>query len=166
MELPPDSLYGMTPAAAREYITAHISTKLLNEKKLAELEAALSKWKERAALARTKGIEDLAQAADAEAARIGAERDTLTAETNTLAAQIETMRRQLPGLSARERSIDPDLLEQELLMAAGRTPGDEDEAKAVDAERKLAGLEKHAAADEQLAALKARMANGGEKASE
>ncbi|MFA6508288.1 MAG: chromosome partitioning protein [Treponemataceae bacterium] len=158
MELPPDNLYGMTPAAAREYIAAYISTKLLNEKKLAELEGSLSKWTDRAALARSKGIEDLAAAADVEIARISGDRDKLGTETQELSAQIDTMRRQLPGLSARERSIDPDLLEQELLIAAGRTPGDEAEQSAVDAERKLASLEKHTAADDQLAALKERLA--------
>ena len=161
MELPPDSLYGMTPEAAREYIAAHIQTKILNEKKLAELDAALAKWKDRAALARTKGIEDLEAAATAEAAKVGAERDKIAAETDELTAQIDSMRRQLPSLGARQRTIDPDLLEQELLIAAGRTPGDEEEAAAADAARKIAHLEKHAAADEQLAALKARLAGEG-----
>lgn len=165
MELSPDNLYGMTPAAAREYVTAHVATKLLNEKKLAELDAALKKWTERAALASGKGMADLAAAAEAEAARAGAERDRLAAETRELEAQIESMRRQLPGLAARERSVDPDLLEQELLIAAGRTPGDDAEASAADAAVKFAELEKHAAADEQLAALKARL-NGSTGESE
>lgn len=157
MDLPPDSLYGMTPAAAREYIAAHVATKLLNEKKTAELEAAVKKWTERATLARNKGIEDLAAAAEAEAARAVADRDKIAAETRELEAQIESMRRQLPGLAARERGVDPDLLEQELLIAAGRTPGDEAEASAADAAKKIAELEKHAAADAQLAAMKARL---------
>jgi phage shock protein A len=159
MDLPPDNLYGMTPAAAREYLAAHAATRLLNEKKLAELETAVKKWTDRAALARSKGVADLAEAADAEAARAAAERDKLAAETRDLADQIERMRRQLPGLAARERGVDPDLLEQELLIAAGRNPGDE---AAAAAERQLGDLEKHAAADAELAALKARL--GGKDA--
>jgi len=61
------------------------------------------------------------------------------------------MRRQLPGLAARERSIDPDLLEQELLMALGQT-GEE-----AGTERAFQKLEKEKSADEALDALKARM---------
>jgi chromosome segregation ATPase len=100
MDLPPDNLYGMAPEAAKEYIAAHVATKLLNEKKLAELEADLKKWTDRVVLARSRGVEDLAAAAEAEAARIGAERDRLAGETQELEGQIERMRRQLPGLEA------------------------------------------------------------------
>jgi chromosome segregation ATPase len=158
MDLPPDNLYGMAPEAAKEYIAAHVATKLLNEKKLAELEADLKKWTDRVVLARSRGVEDLAAAAEAEAARIGAERDRLAGETQELEGQIERMRRQLPGLEARRREIDPDLLEQELLIAAGRTPGDEVEEAAAEAGRKLSDLEKRTAAEAELAALKARLA--------
>jgi len=160
MELSPDNLHGMAPDAAKEYIAAHVATKLLNEKKLAELDAAAAKWTERARLAREKGVADLAEAAEAERARVLSERGALAAETEALAASIETMRRQLPGLAARQRSVDPDLLEQELVIAAGGTPGDE----AADTARKIGELEKGAAADEALAALKARLAGGPEGA--
>ena len=153
MDLPPDNLYGMTPAAAREYIAAHVTTKILNDKKLAEIDAAVKKWVDRAAFARGKGVADLAEAADAEAVRAAAERDKLATETRELEAQIERMRRQLPALAARERGVDPDLLEQELLIAAGRNPGEEEDAAT---ERQLADLEKRSAADAELAALKAR----------
>jgi hypothetical protein len=78
----------------------------------------------------------------------------LAAEAAGLRESIERMRRQLPGLAARQRSIDPDLLEQEMLIALGRNPGDE---AAVGLERKMAGLEKTAGAADALAALKAKM---------
>ncbi len=160
MEFSSDNLYGMSPEAAKEYIAAHAATRLLNEKKIAELDAAAAKWRERAALARSKGVADLAEAAEAELARTAAERDALAAETAELARSIESMRSQLPGLAARQRSVDPDLLEQELLIAAGRTPGDEAEAAAAETGKKLDGLEKESAADAALAELKARMARG------
>ena len=156
MERADDDLYGMTPEAAKEYIAAHLTTKLLQEKKLADLEAETAKWTERAALARGKGLEELAAAAEAEAQRTGAERDKLAAETADLIGQIERMRRQLPALASKQRTVDPDLLEQELRMAAGHEPGSEGDAE--DTARRIAALEKESAAETQLAALKARMA--------
>ena len=154
MEQRPDDLTGMDTASAREYIAAHIATVKLTEKKLAELDAELAKWASRTELARSKGAADLVQAADAETARVQADREKIAAEAAELNAQIERMRSQLGGLAARERTIDPDLLEQELHMAAGGTPGESNPAAT---ERKFAELEKAAAADEALALLKAKL---------
>jgi hypothetical protein len=65
------------------------------------------------------------------------------------------MRGQLAGLAARERSIDPDLLEQELLIARGGTPG---ETPAPNLERRFAAAE----ADAALEALKAKLKTAGQ----
>jgi hypothetical protein len=73
-----------------------------------------------------------------------------------LKSQIETMRSQLPGLAARERSIDPDLLEQELLISRGYLPGDEVKAET---DRRVRDLEKNAALDAELEALKTKMSH-------
>ena len=81
-----------------------------------------------------------------------------SAEADELRSGVERMRRQLPGLEARRRTIDPDLLEQELLIAAGRMPGDEG---AAETERRLAELEKSSGADAALEELKAKMGLGG-----
>jgi hypothetical protein len=61
------------------------------------------------------------------------------------------MRRQLPGLAARERSVDPDLLEQEFKILLGEELGGGNEEKQV--ERKFDNLN----ADTALEALKAKM---------
>ena len=61
------------------------------------------------------------------------------------------MRRQLPGLAARERSVDPDLLEQELLMALGRS------SEEAAAEKAFQELEKEDSAEAALQVLKAKM---------
>jgi hypothetical protein len=68
------------------------------------------------------------------------------------------MRTQLPGLAARERSIDPDLLEQELLISAGHLPGDGEKVKN---ERILRELQKDNDAETALAKLKAKMEQEG-----
>lgn len=154
MEQRPDDLHGMESAAAKEYIIAHIASLKLTEKKRADLDAEIAKWTGRVELARSKGEEALAAQAEGEAARVRQDRDRIAAEAAELRSQIEHMRLQLPGLAARERSIDPDLLEQELLMAAGRMPGEEE---AAETERKLSDMEKNQSAEAALAALKAKM---------
>ncbi|MCA1949952.1 MAG: chromosome partitioning protein [Treponema sp.] len=154
MEQRPEDLLGMSPEDAKAYIVAHLATLKLTEKKRAELEAELEKWKSRVELARSKGAEDLAQEAEKAAERIRADLTAIQNEEAELKLQIESMRRQLPGLAARQRTVDPDLLEQELLIATGRLPGDE---AAAETERNLAKLEKEAQAAAALAELKAKL---------
>ena len=123
-DLIPDRLAGMNAAAAREYILAAITTLKLTEKELRSLEEDAAKWKGRMELARSRGMEDLRKEAEAEAEKADTKISRLREEERSLKERITAMQRQLPGIAARERSIDPDLLEQELLMAIGKT-GDE-----------------------------------------
>jgi phage shock protein A len=157
-EKPADDVSGMTVAAAKEYIFGFIAAVKLNEKEIAGLEAEADKWRKRIGLARAAGEPDLALEAERRAAETDHNLESLKAETAVLKAQIKNMTAQLPGLAARERSIDPDLLMQEILIAAGFNPGDEDK---LDQERKFAALEKDAAADKALAAMKAKLADPG-----
>jgi phage shock protein A len=158
-QLPEDSglpaYSGMGAADAKEYIFHCMTTLKLTEKKHGELNGEYEKWLARLALATSRGAEDLAAAAQGEANKIRAERDAIEAEIAQLKAQIQRMRGQLPGLAARERSIDPDLLEQELLITLGYTPGEED---APERERRFAAAE----ADAALEALKAKLKTDGQ----
>jgi len=155
METRDDDLIGMTEAEAKEYILQHMATLKLTEKRLDQLNGEVEKWTSRLTLAREKGLDDLAAGAQGELERWKAERDRIASEAEMLRAQISRMRHQLPGLGARQRSVDPDLLEQELLMATGSLPGDEDQVKL---ERDLRDLEKTQTAQTDLAALKAKLA--------
>ncbi|MDR2617618.1 MAG: chromosome partitioning protein [Treponema sp.] len=146
-----DDLIGMDPSAAKDYILRFIAALKLTENQIREIAAEEKKWKNRAALARAHNAEDLAAEAEKETERIRSKQAALEEEAAILKRQIEKMRRQLPGLAARQRSIDPDLLEQELLMAAGRMPGEEKEAAR---DREFEKLEKEQAAQEALEALK------------
>jgi phage shock protein A len=150
MEQSPEDLRGMGVADAKDYIFHHITTLKLTEKKHGELNGEYEKWLSRVNLARSGGKEDLALSAQGEAEKLQAERDALAAEIADLKARIQHMRDQLPGLAARERSIDPDLLEQELLIALGGAPGDDGKA---DLDRQFEAAETDAA----LEALKAKL---------
>jgi len=151
------NLAGMSAGAAKDYVFSHITQKKLNEKRLSELAAEAQKWKGRSDLAREKSAPDLAAQAEAQAAEIEGKIAALTAENDALKNDIAAMIRQIPALAAAERSIDPDLLLQELLIAAGLNPGDEDK---LGRDRKFADLEKEAAAEDALAALKAKLSEG------
>ncbi|MDR2182048.1 MAG: chromosome partitioning protein [Treponema sp.] len=154
----PGNIAGMTVPQAREFIRAHLVQMRLNEKQYAALETEAAKWRGRAELARSQSAADL----QAEAERLAAAAETklaaLKAETAELAADVQRLFRGLPALAARERSVDPDLLLQELLVSAGMNPGEE-----ALLERAFAGWEKDAAAGAELAALKAKLAGGGNR---
>ena len=144
-------LTGMKAAEVKDYILNVATTLKLTEKEIRTLEDEAEKWKGRMELARSRGMNDLVGEAERESDLINAKLAALREEERSLKNSIADMRRQLPGLAARERSIDPDLLEQELLMAAGLT---EEDAKT---ERAFKKLEKEASADSALDALKAKM---------
>jgi phage shock protein A len=149
-----DNLFGMSAADAKEYVAAHISTLRVTEKQAAVQRAEEAKWKSRVDLAVHAGKTDLAEAAKAQADAAASKAAALEAEAAELKTLIEKMKRQRPGVAARERSVDPDLLEQELLMATGHDPGEEKEAAT---ERDFAALEKDAAAESALTALKQKL---------
>jgi phage shock protein A len=156
MAKPGEDLSGMGAAEAKEYIFHHITTLKLTEKRQDELAREREKWLSRVNLARSRGTEDLALAAQREADDIQAKLSGVEAEIADLKAQIRRMRDQVAGLAARERSVDPDLLEQELLMAAGYLPGDDEKAET---ERRFREMEKTSAADAALEELKGKMVN-------
>ncbi|MDR1802838.1 MAG: chromosome partitioning protein [Treponema sp.] len=146
-----NDLTGMSAAEAKEYILSSISTLKLTEKEIDALKEEALKWKNRVELARSKGMQDILAEAEREAERVNAKLNGLLEEALSLKNGIADMRRQLPTLAAKERSVDPDYLEQELLMALGQT---EEEAATEKAFRKL---EKENAADSALEALKSKM---------
>ena len=103
-------------AEAKDYIFALITTAKLTEKEIRSLENEAAKWRKRVELARSKGENELLEQAEKETEKIETRLLELKKEECTLKDDISAMKRKLPGIEARERSIDPDLLEQELLM--------------------------------------------------
>ena len=147
----PTNLTGMSAAAAKEYIFGFIATLKLTEKEILTVKDEKVKWDNRIELARSKGTGDLLAEAEKEAELVNTRLAGLLEEEQNLKESIVSMRRQIPGLAARERSIDPDLLEQELLAALGRT-GEE-----ADTDMAFKNLEKEASAEAALEALKSKM---------
>ena len=138
----------------KEYIYNFIATLKLTERQILNIDDEIDKWRSRVELANSKGQPELAREAEKEQNRLAEKQQTLKAEAEQLKLQIEEMRRQIPLLAARERSIDPDLLEQELLMAAGNLPGDEEKVRA---ERQFREMERAQTAEAALDELKTKM---------
>ncbi|MDR2029431.1 MAG: chromosome partitioning protein [Treponema sp.] len=145
-----EDLKGLSVAEAKEYITQYITTLKLTEKRCEELDQELIKWASRVELARSRGSSALSLEAEEEAKKIETQRDILKAEIAELRDQIQNMRQYVPKLGAQERSIDPDLLEQELLITLGEMPGEDTKAET---DYRF----EEAEADAALEALKAKM---------
>jgi len=141
----------MSAAAAKEYIFGLIATLKLTEKNIHSLEEEAAKWKGRLELARSAEKNDLASEAERGAQKAEEKLVGLREEEISLRNEIEAVRAKLPALAARERSVDPDLLEQELLMALGKM------GEKVDTERAFEILEKESFADAALQALKEKL---------
>jgi phage shock protein A len=148
------NLSGMSPEQAKDYIFNFISTLKITEKQIQNLDDEIAKWRSRMDLANSKDQGELAREAEKELNRLIEKQSALAAEAELLKRQIEEMRAQTPLLAAQQRSIDPVLLEQELLMAAGYLPGDEEKARN---ERAFREMEKTQTADAALEELKAKM---------
>jgi phage shock protein A len=114
-------LSGLDVRGAREYVLAFLRTLKETEQRKGRLAAEVRLWTERAVLARSKGREDLAAAADAKAAALQPQLAETEAEETRLRAQTSVLKEKLKlkihgGI---ERSVDSEKLEAELEMLVG-----------------------------------------------
>jgi phage shock protein A len=144
----------MDEQSAKQYLLGFITTYKLTIKKIDDIDSEIVKWNSRVELARSKGAADLAAEAEKETQRLNETKQKLLLEADELKTQISKMQRQFKTLGSYLRSVDPDLLEQELLMAAGYNPGDEEK---LNTERKMRELENESQAQAALDELKAKM---------
>ena len=151
-------LSGLDLEAAKEYIFAYAVDVKRLDKEISDAEADLARWRSRVALAEAKlaaapadaSMAALAEVARAKVAESEGKVGSLEAERTELRAKINRMREQLPSITARERSIDPDRLLAELQLMTGELLGD------ASGEAEFAKLEAGAKADAELEALKRR----------
>ncbi|MDR1420244.1 MAG: chromosome partitioning protein [Treponema sp.] len=158
-------LSGMNTTEAKEYILQHIVSLKLVRKEMEKLEENLSKWNLRTELACSKGETGLALEAKKEAEKIQALRMKLSGDAEELRNMIDRMIQQLPGVTEQKQAspggtdletVDPVMLEQELLMASGYLPGDE---KKAEIDRTMKKLEADNIVEIELAKLKEKMEN-------
>lgn len=153
-------LSGLDLPGAKAYMMDFATNARLLRKDLAALDLEIGTWTKRITLAEGKGMAELAGAARTRLAELEAKRATLAAEAAEVEAKVARIREKLPGIAARERSIDADRLLAELQLMAGTLL---DDGKP-DLEESMRKLETESAVDSALAALKGG-ASGGAGAS-
>ncbi len=140
-------LSGLDVRGAREYVLAFAKTLKETEQRKRRLASEVRLWTERAALARSKGREDLAAAADSKAGALQPQLAETEAEEARLRDQVSALKEKLK-LKIRgsiERSVDTEKLEADLEMlvgeggAADEKPGSEQAASDLDALKKRRG---------------------------
>jgi phage shock protein A len=150
-----EELAGLDLESAREYVFAYAVDVKRLDKEIAAARSELELWKGRAALAQSKAMADLAQAAESRRAETEPKLSALESERAGLAAKLSRLREQLPMIRARERSIDPDRLLAELQLMTGELLGNAEEGAAA-TDKAFAELEAEQAAESSLAELKRR----------
>jgi len=143
-------LSGLDLVGAKAYMMDFATNARLLRKDIAALDLEIGTWTKRVALAEGKGMAELAQAAKTRLGELEAKRGPLAAEAADIEAKVARIREKLPGIAARERSIDADRLLAELQLMTGELLGD-DSAKLEETMRKL---ETETAVDSALAAMK------------
>ena len=140
-------------ASAQETLLAYATDIKTHEKDIESSKRDLALWKSRVALAESKGLADLAEAAKKQVAMIEEKLSRIEASRAELAADMQRIKEALPSIKAKERSIDPDLLQAQLSMMTGEAL-DPDAAKL---DKELSALDSAPKADSALDALKRKM---------
>jgi len=160
-------LSGLDLAGAKAYLLEFSTAAKMARKELEAAEADVALWRKRVELAESKGLSDLATAANAKLGEVEARRISAVAEIEDLESKVGRIRDMLPTVAAKERSVDVDRLLAELQLMTGQLLGPAGEG-APGLESAMTKLESEAAAGEAsvsadagLAALKEKMGRSG-----
>jgi len=104
---------------AMELLFAYTTDIKRHEKDMESLEKEIALWTSRVSLAEGKGLADLAAAARAQLDQLKGKAAEIAASKAELARDAQRIKESLSGIKAKERSIDPDLLQAELSMMTG-----------------------------------------------
>jgi hypothetical protein len=140
---------------AMDLLFAYTTDVKRHEKDIAAFDKEIELWSSRVKLAEAKAMPDLAEAARRQLGQITEKRDSVEASRIELARDVQRLKEALPGIKAKERSIDPDQLLAELSMLTGEAM-DPEKAKI---DRELSALSSSPSED-TLAALKRKMGLG------
>lgn len=122
---------------AMELMVVYSTDIKMQEKELEPLKKEAELWASRVSLAESKALPDLAQAARERHGQIQEKIAALENSILELKLDVARLKEALPGLKAKERSIDPDQLLAELSMMTGEAM-DPEKAKF---DREFAALE-------------------------
>ena len=141
--------------SAMDLIYAYTTDVKRHEKDLESLRQEESVWEGRVRLAREKGLADLEAGASERVTQLKEKILSIESSRVELARDLARLKEALPGLKAKERSSDPDMLQAELSLMTGEAM---DPGKA-NLDKELKALETPSGHD-ALAELKRKMGLG------
>ena len=147
---PPQPLFdltGMGPDDAKDYVLSLATHLKQTEAALKTAEEEVKRWEERWALAQQRGLMELSLQAENQRAEALVRKSQLEIEAEEFRAGVEKLKKQLFLLPLTQRTINTDVLQENLAQLGG----------ALDS---VTPVTKKKEADEALAALKKKMAEG------
>ncbi len=124
----PQELSSLDYEGASELLLAYATDAKKYEKEIASLKSQAEEWKSKAALAQSRSMPELSEAASQKASELESKAQELSLELAGLRRDIGQLREALPIIKAKQRRVDPDLLLAELSMIVGDL-GDEKPAE-------------------------------------
>lgn len=156
-----EELSRLDQGGAMDLLFAYTTDIKRHEKDMEALKKDAALWASRVSLAESRGMAELAAGAKAQLAGLEARLSEIQASRAELERDAARIKEALPGIKARQRSIDPDQLQAELAMMTGEAL-DPEKARL---ERELKTLvdspsTDNPSAEDPLAALKRKMGLG------
>ncbi len=146
-------LSGLDLAGAKSLLLAFATDAKRLDKEIAAAGEEKKLWTSRVALAQGKGMAELAAAATAKLAELESRIQSLEGERASMQHDLSQLKEAIPGISAKERSIDPDRLLAEIQLVTGELL----QPEAAAAEAEIGRIESAAGVEDALAALKKKM---------
>ncbi len=145
---PPQPLFdltGMGPEDAKDYVLTLVTHLKQTEAALRTAEEEAELWEKRVALAQQAQQTELENQAAAQLAAVTARKSTLELEVQDFRLGIEKVKKQLQLLPLTQRSVNTDLLQENLAKLAGPLDAVTPTVKRIEAEDALAALKKRLA---------------------
>ncbi|HOV65130.1 MAG TPA: hypothetical protein PLG43_14755 [Spirochaetia bacterium] len=129
--------------AAREYMLQVMTTYKLAKNKRIQLENECQTWKDRVALAREKGKEDLALEAEKQVNLLSEQIERIKLEESEYTEELQSIKEEIAAIKRQpERSVDADLLLAQLQMIVGEPDTLSEEFKKEEIEARLEAMKK------------------------
>lgn len=154
-----EELSRLDHGGAMELLFAYTTDIKRHEKDIEALKKDVALWASRVNLAESRGMAELAAGAKTQLLGLEARLGEIQATKAELERDAARIKEALPGIKARQRSIDPDQLQAELAMMTGEAL-DPEKARL---ERELKTLADNPSDNDPLAALKKKMGFDPEK---
>jgi len=138
---------------ARELLFAYTTDIKRHDKDIEALKKDVALWTSRVSLAESRGMAELAAGAREQLGQLEGRLSEIATSRAELERDAARIKEAMPGMKAKQRSIDPDQLQAELSMMTGEAL----EPEKVKLDRELDALAKAGSSEDPLAALKRRM---------